>query len=359
MVPRQIPRRVLARRRPPEKIEDPEPTLIHLSAGMAQIDRKLAPAAGKPKPTASELEKLEARFSAARAEPGALIQLSHLVDEEDADSRWPNRIFEDRDCSGIGDEIAASIGQVTETIVDGTSYSLGSRQDDKHDFRTVSVHVCSEGAMKLLALERGDERSGAPVVSPTPVALRAGLEIAQRHGKDLASAPLIGLEPELVNSEERRLLIAKGFSYVMRAEEGAQFSHIQWRPEEQMDALEPLPISCIFDVRCPVSDQSRVSIIATRDLADQRPSASGRFREHLVRIFRHDEPPLYFVARAGSPDGADERERRRRAGILALRAALLMSAPPAREMRIHQFHHPRLSRYREVLQAVNRRRLGR
>jgi len=324
---------------------------------MAQIDRNLAPAASKPKPTASELEKLEARFSAAEAEPGDLIQLSHLVDESDADSRWPNRIFEDRDCSGIGDEIAASIGQVTETIVDRTSYSLGNRQDGKHDFRTVSIHVCSEGTMKLLALERGDERSGAPVVSPTPLALRAGLEAARRHGKNLASAPLIGLEPELVNSEERRLLIAGGFSYAMRAEEGAQFSHIQWRPEDQMDALEPLSISCIFGVHCHPDDQARISIIATRDLADKRPNASGRFREHLVRISRHDEPPIYFVARAGSPDGADERERRRRAGALALRAALLMSDPPGRAMRIHQFHHPRLSRYREVLQAVNRRRL--
>jgi hypothetical protein len=323
---------------------------------MAQIDRKLAPRTGKPKPSAAQFAKLAARFSAANPEPGEKVQLSHLVDDEDPDSRWPNRIFEERDCSTIGDEIAASIGPVTETIVDGTSYSLGNGQGEKDDFRTVSFHVCSQGQPKLVALERVDERTGKPIVSPTPITVRAGLEIARRHGKDLAQAPLFGLEPEMVNPEERRLLIAEGFSYAVRTEAGTTFSHIQWRPEEEMDALEPLPISCIFGVRLADLDKTKVCIIATRDLADKRPNASGRFREHLVRVPRRNEDPLYFVARGGSPDEVDERERRHRAGALALRAAQLVSDPPGKRSFIHLFHHPKRTRYREVLQALNRAR---
>jgi len=320
---------------------------------MVPIDRKVA---GKTKPSQAERAKVEASFSA--MPDGERFQLFNLGSAEDVESKWGNRIFEERDWSEAADEIAASIGTVIETIVDSTSYSLGEREGGKEDFDTVSVHAYSNERPHLLAVERGDNRSGKPISAPTPAALRGGLDLAAKHGKKLAEAPLIGLAPELVSADERRLLIAHGFSYALRLMDDPFFSHIRWRPEDDMDAREPLPASCIFGIRHADSDDSKTCAIAMRDLADTRPNSRGRFREHLVRVPRRDGPPLYFVARADLPDGTDERERERQAKVLALRATKWIADPPGREMRIHQFHHHDPTRYREVLQAVNFARIS-
>jgi hypothetical protein len=323
---------------------------------MASTDRKIALGKTlKPKPSVAEYERFEARFSGIEVPEGEVFQLTDFGSPENRDEKWANRMLDERDCSGIGDEIAASIGSVTETVVDGTGYSLGPREHGADDFHTVSVHVYSNGRPHLLAVQRRDDRPGKPISDPTADVLRECIDRAAKHEKDLASAPLIGLEPELAHAPERRLLIAEGISYATRVEEdGPLFSHVQWRPEHEMDTLEPLPASCIFDIYHQNCHQP--CVVAIRDLADKRPGSSVRFDEHLVCLPRRDGPSLYFVARSAPPIGADEKERRRRAKVLAMRAAERMADPPGQALRIHEFHHPGHERYCEILQVVDRTR---
>lgn len=300
--------------------------------------------------TVQECQKLEQRYSVAIASRDGPVRLAHLVDEDDADSRWPNRMIEERDCSQISKKTAAAVGAVEETVLDLSTYTVGNA-GEQTGFRTVSVHLKSRGLDRLLAIQRRKEKSSADTSSLASAALREFLHLAEKHGIDPTTGPLLGLDPELANSDERRLLIQEGFSYAIQLGDGHIFTHVAQPLTEAPDDLGPCSVRIVFELQHPDSSQAR--IVPVRDLRDERSASAGRFREYLVRIPMEEGEPLYFVARPALPPGVDEIEKFREAGRLARKAAERTLQSPGDALRAHQFHHPNDGRYCTVLRLVD------
>lgn len=310
----------------------------------------------KPKITLDDCRKMENGFCGATATNG-VFRLAHLADRRDQDQKWPNRLVEDRDCSDLRGQIAKEVvTPLTETVVDGTFYTLQNKSEVKAHYRTSTLHVCSGGKDRLLGIRRRDERGDGDTSSLCAATLQEATELANQHEIALASAPLLGLDPELAYAPERRVLIRRGFSYALRVHPEFLFDHVSWNLEDALDVWESLPVKYIFDMRWPDRDRAKSSMVAVRDLRDPRHGSTGRFLEHLVEVPYPGDEPLYFVTRAALPPSSGERDRVRRAAALASRAAERVGQTPAELLRVHEFHHHDEERYYNVLRMVERAR---
>ena len=296
-----------------------------------------------------------AAFAEARApeDGNGVFQLSHVPPPEGKNDRWPLRMTGERDTSGVPERIVESVGAVEETVLDYASYELTNDEGEPTSrYRTVSAHALCGGHDHLLALERCEERDEDEIESSLAgKALRRYLALADERELELADVPLLGLDPALANSAERRLLVAARIPYGLLLDPGEQFREVLRPLEGDLDMLEEMPVEGIFDYHKRNCDRSRPTLLEICDLRE-RPGSPRRVLEFLVEV--PGEPqPTYFLAWPAPPPAARHRERQLKALELALRTARRVGRGPATGLRADEFHHPHEVGYRSTMNIVD------
>lgn len=274
--------------------------------------------------------------------------------------KWPYRMLEERDTSHLLPTAVDSIESLAATVIDVCHRPLGNHSEQTGALRIVTAFAACGSHERLISVKRRDEfkrpggRSSDETTNLAKQVLDDYRSVLEGEALDVTGVPLVCLEPELSRANERRDLVAAGFSYAILIEESLMLSHVAWRPEHEMDALEPLGAATIVEqFSGSTGDLAEVRI---RDLRDTRPGARTRFEEYLYRVPGPCEP-LYFLVRAALSPSAPPDERRKQARSLVSLAAEKARCSCACALRAHEFHHPNDERYYSALRIVNHARM--
>jgi hypothetical protein len=180
------------------------------------------------------------------------------------------------------------------------------------------------------------------------------LNVVKAHEIGLAMTPLLSLEPELSNPDERRILVAEKIPYAILLEPDHPFQQVLRPPEEDHDTFDSIAVRYIFDYYKPRRNREQINYLEVRDLRERKEESSRMVPEFLVEVpSSEDGRPVHFVAWPALPPAVHLRERLRAALKHASRAASLTLASPALALRMHQFHHPHEDSYRTILKIVD------
>lgn len=267
--------------------------------------------------------------------------------------RWAFSLLENRDTSSLSEMAVRSIRSVTAILVDGTSPT--PQRDGKYgsSLRTVSVYAEDAERCPLISVGRRDEQEPGPWTSLSVETLDEFRKLLTAGSVDFAGAPLISLEPELANPEDRRRLLLEAVPYAIKLRPDDRFSPPPWAPEDPFDAFDVDAVEVLFETHHPDADPDKPSCLRIRDLQDRRVGSSGAFEEYLFR-FPGAESLEYFLARDALPPTAQPGELLLGAGRLAQKAFAYAAATPGRQLRLHEFHHPHPAPYCDAVRIAAR-----
>jgi hypothetical protein len=294
-------------------------------------------------------------------EDGGYFLVGDIQAPDGLHSKWPYRMLEERDTSHLLPTAVASIESLAATVIDVSHRPLRNRSEQTGAFRIVTAFATCGSHDRLISVKRRDEfkcpggRSNDETTNLAKQVLDDYCAILKAEALDVTGVPLVCLEPELSRASERRDLVSEGISYAILIEESLLLSHVAWRPEHEMDALEPLSAATIIE-QFSGSAGDGLAEVRIRDLRDTRSGARAGFEEYLYRV-PGAHKPLYFVARAALSPSASPDERRKQARRLVALAAEKARRSCACALRAHEFHHPDDERYYSALRIVNHARM--
>ncbi len=306
-----------------------------------------------------ECEKFAKGYVETGTRDGGLFRVTDIPPPDGLGAKWPFRMLEERDASHLQGLAVASIESLVGTVVDRSYRPLGNRNEQTAHFHIVTVFASSGVHHRLIAVKRRDERGSGETESLAGEAFDEYLAAMESDGVDVVGTPLICLDPELSDPADRRRLIAKDISYVIQIEAGQNLSHVAWRPEHDVDVLEPLTAADIADVfrrnddRDRGGDGEKPVIARIMDLRDNRTGATGGFEEYMFQVPVENDVSLHFLSRAALSPSAEPGERVRAATALVHGALEVVRESPARALRAHEFHHPDDGRYYNALRIVD------
>jgi hypothetical protein len=303
----------------------------------------------------AEYRLLAKGHAGAVCETNGTLRLAQFPVPEGADSRLHYRIVEERDHSSLPGMVVAAVGTLEETVIDRTLCPpRRTRKGALECHRIVSAHARGDGRYWLVTMLRRDEEGDDGASSLSGSVLRDYLDIARAHSLDVAAAPLFGLDSELADSKERLLLTEEGISYAILIEASHPFSHVRWHLPDAPDVLKRLAAEVIVNLQWPQRDLTKVSTpVPILDLHNRTGGSTEKLQEFLVEVPVVDDDPLHFLVGGLEPAAGQGVSLLTRAQALAETAAARLQAPPARDLRIQDFQHPKDERFRVILTAVD------
>lgn len=288
------------------------------------------------------------------------FRLGHYPLVQGKSDQWPYWLLHNRDCSQVMKRIAATLTRIDETVIDCAECTvLSGAGKTTAIHRTATAHAIMDGEPRMLAVERRDETATLHADSLGPVVLNEYLQRAKDSGLDVAAAPLYGLERELVTEGVRRSLLKLGISYALLLNPFHPFLKVFSSPRDSWDIEDWIQAEDLFDVYKADRDRSEPDFLVVGDLTVGDEEARRPVAEFVVEIPNGDTP-IHFLTLPALPPPAkkhEQKERSARAIEMAQRAAELLSASPAAELRAHEFHHRDVAVYRKVLEIVQWGRL--
>ncbi|HEX2391976.1 MAG TPA: hypothetical protein VHI77_03560 [Solirubrobacterales bacterium] len=306
-------------------------------------------------PPISDEECIQFAESYIRALSGlsGVFRVTNIAAPDGKPKKWPFQMLENRDSSHLQDLAVASIDVLDALVVDGASCVPGQDGERTSSFRTVAVFAESARRHRLISIRRRDEGGDGDATSLSSEALAEFRRLLEPRQVGASKMPVISLEPELSDPDDRRKLVLEGGSYAIKVEANQLFSHPTWDPDDPLDAFDPSTTEALFATYRSSADPTKATYVPIRDLQDRRAGASGAFEEYLFRFPPSDQPE-YFIARVPHSPSARPAELLRGAGELALRAHACAQAPPGTTLRLTEFQSPRIDRYYQAVRIVDR-----
>lgn len=285
------------------------------------------------------------------------FQLSHMPAPPQRNDRWAYRIYEERDCTGLTAARVSEAQDIEEIVLDRSLYNFTNKGKPTASYRTVSVHLRSNGAYHMVSVKRRDELNSTEADSLARLTFDDCTQFVGALKADekasalkLSGRPLLSLDPEFSHPDERRMLVADQIPYAILLEPDHPFKRVVRPPGVDQDAFDYLAVEHIFDYYDPGRDRSQINVLPVCDLLDRDARPARRVTEVLAEVTVNDMPTYFLTRPALSPP--HELSVLREAKPLARRAADLTLDGPAKSLRMHQFHHPHDDRYYTVLNIV-------
>lgn len=298
-----------------------------------------------------EAQKFSVGYMDAQAQPpNGTFGLGETLSAEDLNPRWPYWMCE-RDWSHLPAEIAGRVGDIEETVIAHSRCRLRNRSEETACYDTVSIHAGSGGDFHLLGLDRYEWRSGKGTADLPAAVLGECFAAADRHEIDLAEAPFYALDYEMANPAERRRLIARKIPYAILLSCEEQFRDVIGSLEEAADAFYGTPVHSLFDIHLPNRDTSIVNFLEVRDLNEHKASVRGTVREFVFEVPVGKDSHRHVLVGPAQSHALEPMEVEQARGY-AQRCVDLALSSPADDLRIDEFHHPDIERFRQVMYMV-------